>query len=515
MSFPLRKFFVLFSLGLGVQLAAFNFIGPLSYPDTIRYFNFADFLYNPRVAHFGDLAYSKGILFTSLFLPSFLFSLRKLIGLPYSISGIILQFISFQLILWLSYAIALKIDGRKTACITIILLLTYPIFCLRSILILTEYPFTAVFLLLIFYLFNHGALNLKQAFIISFLSMLLVSIRLQGILFVVIILLYLLYSNKAGLGKVLLICFSSLAYVSFYIYFYFYLNKRFPLTLALNESFSLNSFFSGESFADYNYYIHGVGSLSDGQISLKSFPLNLKIYMDLIIERFSAIIQFLNSGPRYYYIFIAVILFAFIFSKVKKKALLISLIILNLIMVILLLIPHNVFIRYQTVLFPLVIIFISSCFVNGYKNRILRTNFGRFILFSFALFYLCYFVMRHHDFFQKAEIGKYVQSIAPKQIATESAQLIRDNIGIGQGILASDTSQYNIIYLSGNTPLYFFDGWSVEQISDYLQARNVRHLIGNYKVVYRLRSKGIGMRMISPLLETLRAEEQLYLWDVE
>ena len=67
-----RNILAIVFLGIAIQLAAFYFIDPLGYPDTIRYFNFADFLRDPRIAHSGDLAYSNGLLFTSLFLPSFL-----------------------------------------------------------------------------------------------------------------------------------------------------------------------------------------------------------------------------------------------------------------------------------------------------------------------------------------------------------------------------------------------------------------------------------------------------------
>ena len=275
-----------FLLVLGVQAVVFYYVDPLGYPDVIRYINFADFLQHPRVANFGDLAHNNGILFTPLFLPAFLAVLKKLAFFPYVLSGTVLQLISFQAIFWLAYSIALRIDGEKTARLTMILLLTHLIFYFRSAFILTEYPFTAVLLFIVLYIINNNNFSTKKAIVLSLMFGLLVSIRMQGFLFMAIIVSYLLFSKKICPRKLVIICLAPFAYLLFYVCFYLYLNNAFPLTITMNETFSLNSFFLGDDFAKYNFSVHGLEALTAQKIPSYGFH-DLMAYSVLVTKRIS------------------------------------------------------------------------------------------------------------------------------------------------------------------------------------------------------------------------------------
>ena len=500
-----------FLLILGIQAVAFYAIDPLTYPDTIRYINFADFLQYPRIAHFGDLAHNNGILFTPLLLPYFLIFFKKLFLLPYVLSGALLQFVSFQSILWLAYAIALKIDGEKTARLALILLLTHLVFCFHSALILTEYPFTMVLLFIVFYILHNKTISLKRVLILSLLFGLLVSIRIQGFLFMMIIATYLLCSRKVRPGSLAILCSIPFAYFLFYAYFYLYLNNRFPSTITMNEFFSLNSSFLGDSFAKYNFSVHGPEALVTQKISPYIFH-NLKAYAILLNARSSDFIRFLNTGLRHYYLFFtALTCLAFIFSKVKEKSLLIFLILFNFIATILFLAPYYAVLRYQASMFPLAVILIASCFVHSNEAMArggrLRRYGSLFALFLYAI----YFGMCHYDFFQAIMVRERGHRVILRKEAVNSARLITNEIGHDRNVIASDPAQYNIIYRSGNIPVYFFNGWDERAILDYIKTRHIRYFIGQYKVTGRLNGKGISMRIIRLIPETSDWEGRLFL----
>jgi hypothetical protein len=501
-------FFLLIS---GIQAAVFCIIDPFAYPDTIRYINFADLLRHPGVAHFGDLAHNNGILFTPLFLPYFLVFFKKLALLPYVLSGSLLQFVSFQAILWLAYAIALRIDGEKTARLALILLLTHLVFCFRSAFILTEYPFTAVLLFIIFYALNDKAISLKRALIFSLLFGLLISIRIQGLLFMVIIASYLLRHNKARLRTLLILCSIPLAYLLFYVYFYLYLNNRLPSTITMNEIFSLNSFFLGDGFAKYNFSAHGPEALVTQKISPYIFH-DLTAYVTLISARISDHLKFLSTGLRYYYLFFtALTCLALIFSKVREKSLLIFLILFNFIATILFLAPYYAVLRYQAGIFPLAMILIASCFIHSNEGTARRGRLRRYGSLFALLLYALYFGLCHYDFFQAIMVRGHNHRVMLRKEAVNSARLIASEIGHGQNVTLSDPVQYNIIYRSGNIPVYFFDGWEERAILDYIKIRRICYFIGQHEVIGRLKRKGISSRIICPIIETPDWEDRLFL----
>ena len=499
-----------FLLIFGVQAVIFCIFDPLSYPDTIRYLNFADFLQHPQISHFGDLAYNSGILFTPLFLPYFLVFFKKVASFPYVLSGTILQFISFQAILWLAYAIALRIDGKKTARLALALLLTNLVFCFHSAFILTEYPFTAVLLLIIFYAVKNKAMSSRNVFILSLLFGILVSMRIQGVIFTVIIALYLLFLKRMRPGQLSILCAIPLAYFLFYIYFYRYLNSKFPSTITMNEIFSLNSFFLGDNFARYNFFVHGVDALVTKKIS-PHILYNITLYAGLIKVRIFEFIRLINAETGYHYLFFIVLTcIAFIFSKIREKSLIIFLILFNLVATILFLAPAHAVLRYQEGLFPLAIILIASCFVHR-NEGIARKNGIRTCIFLFMLFlYAAYFVMCHYDLFRSVMLRKHDRIMILRKESVNSAELIANEIGRGHDVIVSDPVYYNLVYRSGNIPVYFFDGWEAQAISDYIYIRNIRYLIAPNEVINRLKEKGIEVRIKRPISEISNPDDRIF-----
>jgi len=137
--------------------------------------------------HYGDLAHTNGILFTSLFLPAIFSILNTYIGLPYELFGILIQIFALQLVLWMSYAIAFTLGGKRTAQVTWLLLFTHLAFIFRSAFILTEYLFMGVLLLALYYLIKRKTFSFREIFTLSVMLAVLTSIRIQGILFALFI----------------------------------------------------------------------------------------------------------------------------------------------------------------------------------------------------------------------------------------------------------------------------------------------------------------------------------------
>jgi hypothetical protein len=500
----------LFLLILGIQAIVFYNIDPLGYPDAIRYINFAEFLQHPQAAHYGDLAHNNGILFTPLFLPVFLAVLKKFASFPYILSGTILQIISFQLILWLAYSIALCIGCKNTARLTLILLLTNLVFCFRSVFILTEYPFTAVLLFIVFYVIKNDIFTSKKAIVLSLLFGLLVSIRIQGLLFMAIIALYLLSRRKIGFGRLAILCFMPFAYLLFHFCFYRYLNNLFPSTITINEIFSMNSFSMGGNFAKYNFSMHGPEALA-AQKALSYGSHGLIEYVSLVVARILEFVQFLNATLRHHYIFFtALTCIALILSKVREKALLVALILINFVVTILLLTPFYAVLRYQTCIFPLVIILIASCFVRA-PAAFRKAGLGRDVLLFTLFLYAGYYIMYHYDFFRAFAAKEYGRSAILRKEAVNSARLIADKAGHGHYVAASDTMQYNAIYRSGNVPVYFYDGWEGRELSDYIKIRHIRYFIGQHETIDRIKAKGLSTRVICPIFGTYDNKHQTFL----
>ena len=498
MSSPSKSILAIILLGIAIQLSAFYTIDPLGFPDTIRYFEFADFLGQPRVTHDGDLGFNGGILFTPLFLPSFLLFLKKLFGFPYLLSGAILEFASFQAIIWLSYSVARRADGATTARLALFLLLAHFAFCFGSALIATEYPFMAVLLCIILYAAKTKEFNLKRSLILSFLLALLVSIRAQGVLFSMIIILYLAYRRRMRLRQIFIAGLFTVMYILLYLCLYLYLDRKFPQTITLNEAFSANCFILKDAFAQYDFSAHGLRALTGG----------------------NNYFGFMASNPlahvsHYYYPFCAVLLLSFFFSKIKERSLLVSLIVFNFFATIIFPVPGESLVRYQTGAFPLAMILIASLFTHGRENRFLRGDPKRFalsILFCSILFYGAYFIMRNHYFFRAMGAWRYALPATPRSAAVDSARMIRDNIGSGRKVLAQDMRYYGIIYRSGNMPLYFYDGWEARAIIDYAETRGAHYAVGNDALVYGLKSRGIGASIVCPLIKTMDENEQLFLF---
>ena len=516
MNFPSKSIFGLIFLGIAIQLTAFYAIDPLGFSDTIRYFEFADFLGKPQVTHGGDLGFNGGILFTPLFLPSFLFFLKKLFGFPYLLSGSILEFASFQAIIWLSYSAARRADGTATARLALFLLLTHLAFCFGSVLIMTEYPFMAMLLCVILYVTKTKEFNSKKTLILSFLLAILVSIRVQGLLFSIIIISYLLYRRRMRLRQVFIAGLFIFMYIFLYLCLYFYLDWKFPQTITLNEAFSANCFILRDAFAQYDFSTHGLRALTGGKNYFDFIASNPFTYIYTAAKSFIEAMACLNTELRhYYYPFCAILLLSFFFSKIKEKSLIISLIVFNFFATIIFPVPRESFIRYQTGTFPLAMILIASLFTHGHENKFLRGDAKRFalsILFCSMLFYEAYFIMRNHHFFRAMGAWKYTQPVTPRSAAVDSARLIRDNIGSGGKVLAQDMRYYGIIYHSGNTPLYFYEGWEKRAIMDYVETRGARYAVGNDALMYGLRFRGIGVSMVCPLIKTLDENEQLFLF---
>ncbi|MDD5136611.1 MAG: hypothetical protein PHN63_04615 [Candidatus Omnitrophica bacterium] len=486
-----------FLLVFAVQVAVFHFIDPLGSQDTIRYLNFADFLQSPHTVHFGDLGYNNGLLFTPLFLPCLLAFFKKIAGLPYIATGIALEFISFQMVVWLTYAIALRIDGKRTAGLAVALLLTNLAFCLHSAFILTEYPFMAVLLLTLLYIISTRTISSKRSFILSLLFGFLVSIRVQGFLFILFIVIYLLYSGRARLRQILILCSIPAAYLLFYICTYLYMDHRFPQTITANEIFSLNVFFLGDNFAGYDFTLHGVEALAVRKASFYMAWLDPKTYLSLIAMRSADLFKYLSTGQVFYSLFLgALALLAIIFSRVREKTFLTCLILFNFSMIIFSPVHYDSLLRYQGILFPLVIILIASSFVHGDEDDAGRGRRRPVLLFA-VLLYLAYFVVRHYDFFQATYADKYNRGMLLRREAIDSARLISNEIGHDHNAVASDPLQYNMIYRSGNMPVYFFEGWERRAIVDYFTIRDIRYLVAKYGVIDRLKRKGVPVGIVS------------------
>lgn len=514
MNFPSKKTFVVISLSFIIQWLAFRFMDPLGYPDTIRYFNLADFLSCPSSEKLGDLAYYKGLLFTPLFLPVFLIFFKNIIGIPYIASGELLHFISFQAILWLSFWIAYRIDGKKAAWLTLILILTNLSFIFNSVLILTEYPFTAVLLCVIFYLLKKDKIDSRRALILSLFFALLVSIRTQGFIFLAVIASYLLYSKAIRLKQFFLILLIPLSYFLFYFFIYGHLDATYPLTFALNEGFSLGSFIKGDFTFGYSFLVHGLKGLSAGESFFNLIIYEPTTYIKIFINRLWELIVFIISQRQYYYFFTMVFLISLVYAKVKKRAFLVSVLISNLILTILFLTPYYAFIRYQMPIFSLCLIFVSSYFVHAYEEKGLKINRKSFkpaIFFTALIIYLAYFISCHYILLASAGRGRFNNAVFSKKAAINSSRNIYNTIGDRQKILASNPLQYGMIYRSGNRPLYFYYGWEREEILDYLRIQNVHYLICDRIIFDGLKKKDIRVRYLQPLLNNKDQENQLFL----
>lgn len=505
-------FFLLISV---VQAVAFYIIDPLGCSDSIRYLNLADFLQHPRVVHFGDLAYKNGLLFTSIFLPSILAFFKKIAQLPYLVSGAILQFISFQSVVWLTYAIGMRLDGKRTARLAAALILTHFVFCVHSVFIRTEYPFMAVFLLIVYYVSAKSAFSVKRIIVLSFLFGLLVSIRLQGFLILAAVVLFLAYSGKMRIRHIPVLCSIPIACILSYVFFYLHLDRAFPFTIALNEIFSINSFILGSDYIRYNFFIHGLDGLIIQKASHYAILLKPAAYLHLVVSQATSFIQFLKPEQITYRLYFSqLVCLAFVFSKIRQKAFLIFLIFFNFIGTVLSPVSYDSILRYQTSVFPLVIILIASCFVHCSEGGGKRRNFRQFVLLSAILLYGLYFVMRQLDFFLAMKPGLRTQMTILRKESAEAARMISAKIGNTRNVVASSPRYYNVIYRSGNTPVYFFDGWDRPEVVDYVGARSVRYLVCQYDSVVRLKKKGVGIRIVRALLNGIDPADQLFLCEL-
>jgi hypothetical protein len=279
----------------------------------------------------------------------------------------------------------------------------------------------------------------------------------------------------------------------------------------MNEVFSMNTFFMGDKFAEYNFSLHGLEALVPQKTPSLNFS-NVGAYISLITMRISEFIKFLNTAPKHYYpFFTTLLLLSLVFSKARHKTLLISLIVLNFIVTILFLTPYYALLRYQESIFPLVMILIASCFVHIREWAYNKMAVGRYALLLVMLLYAGYFAFRHYDFFKFiASRGENSRMVLIKD-AAHSSRLITERIGCGYKIAALDPIQYNVIHGSGNTPVYFFDGWQLQAIEDYIKTRKLRYFIGKDENIAILDAKGVPVRVICPILEASGTATRLLL----
>lgn len=487
-------------VALVIQCIGLYFFDPLNSPDTIRYINLANFFGNPQGSQYGDLAYKNGLLFTPLFLPFYLVLLNNISGLSYEYSGLMLNLVSLLVIICVCYLSAFKTGGRAAARIALALLLTNLVFCFQSIFILTEYPFMAVLLCITYYLLDDTQIDIKKAFNLSLLFALLISIRTQGFVFLLAAVLYLLWARRMRLKHAPVFFIAPLLYYLAYIYFYLYMDKRFPATVTINEWFSFKYFFLGGNFSKYSFPSHGLDTVIESvgftnimkfvKAACSAFSIRKSMQYGIFVSK---------MGIEPFLLLILTMISSFIYAKVKYKALFVSLILGNFLAIAAFLNFGKSFIRYHGVVFPLAVILLAAYISHEYRR--LKES-GRNPLFSAWFFvlisYTVFFFMQQQAFFRGAGLtsGDFTES--PKNLAIRSSDIIYDAVGRGRKIVSASPINYGIIYRSGNTPLYYAKTWNDQELSDYITAHSASYFIGDSGMMVKLRnSRHVRIRLVA------------------
>ncbi len=469
---PAQKVLSISFLILVLQCVAFFFVDPLGYPDTIRYFNFADMITDGSHVS-GDLAFYQGVVYPPLFLP-FIFSLlKKFFNIPFEISGVFLQVVSFQAILWLSYLIALRQGGKLAARLTLALLLTQLVFCFRSALILTDYPFTALLLGIVLYVLRQKKIELPQAWVLSFLFAWLISLRTQGMIFWVLISAYLIFSRQIRLRLVAILGVVPLTYLILYFCYFLYLDQRFPTTLLLNGEFSWKTFFfSGDGALQYSFITHGIAPGEGG----------VPYTWDRFFQNVTSLYQ---NSTEYYLLFAGALLPALVYSKNNEQRFLVLLILGHVICTLLILTPYYSFVRYQMGIFPLCIILIAGYVAVNWNKK------APMLLALTLLLYSVYFVADLSSYFGSAVHGRYRQGMLSRQMIRECAVAVHQRIPLEKKVMAADTWMYSIIARSGNAPLFVSNTWTKQALEDYSRIHQVYYFIGTASSLGSLADRGI------------------------
>lgn len=487
---PSKEALLVFVAILGIQCLAFLFIDPLGYPDTIRYFCLADMMTGgTRVS--GDLAFFHGVLYTPLLLPLFLASFKKLFHLPFEISGIILQTVSFQVVIWLSYVIAMREGGKLAARLTLALLLTQLVFCFRSVLILTDYPFAALLLGALYYVSRKEKIGLFQAGVLSLFFAGLVALRMQGMIYIILIGVYLIFSRRIRLRLAAVLAFFPFCYLLCHFYYFNYLDHRFPGTLMLNGEFSWKTFhFGGDGALQYSFSTHGLEPAKNAATySWKRFTESAASLYGL--------------GAEYYLLFAGALLPAMVYSVYKSCKLMVLIILGNFIFVLSILAPYYSFIRYQTAIFPLCIILIAGYIAQNFNRRTPA-------LLALSLFlYSAYFLADLSSYFGTASQGRYRQGMYCRQAIREAAESVRKIVPIESKILAADTWLYPVVVRSGHRPLYMSPAWSREALEDYTGVHQAYYIIGNAYSLAALADNGVRVVFSEEIFS--RRQEKIYL----
>ncbi len=493
----------------------FHLIDPFGYPDTIRYFNLAQFLSSPSIAHFGDYAHQHGIVFVPLFLPVWLLVGKNMLGLSYEVWGLILQFVSVQIILWFTYLIALIAVGKIAARIALLLLVTHFGFFMLSGFITSEYPFMALMMITAWFSICWDSWNVKKFILLSLLMALLVSIRSQGLVFSFLITGYLVFSKKTKLHQGLFLLATPIACSLFHLYFFHHLDARFQETLSSNDIVSQSMFFLGDRFADYDFSIHGIRAILAKETVVHFFLRQPSVYLTLLTRHLGEFFAFLNKGFVSYYFLAGALILSSIRAKIKAKPIFVIWIFGNLLFTIFLLAPSDSIVRYQSSSFPFAIILVASAVASGFPSRanLRKTQIYAMVMAGLVLgSYLSYHFLEHKDLYVRWKSGRYSENLTLKEGAIKSAELIEEKIGARQEPIATMSAyDYGTIYRSQHTPVYLSWGWNREEIRDYLKTRKINYLIALQDELGILDRTGIRYEVVAPLTKRKYPQNQEYL----
>ena len=198
-------------------------IQPLAH-DALRYFAMADLLSGKPT--------DAWIRWTPLFLPVFL-HVTSTYGIPYVTAGIALQVMSYCAVISLASMIVYKESGFWAAYLTgWVLAVTLP-FVYNLTFIMTEYPFMACLLGVILYV-----LSKPKPIVLSLLFGLLISIKIQGVLFLLAI--ALLYRSQRWMLLTMFVV------PVFYLFFNFVLFGKYAQNqkVYLNEDYTVYNLFN-------------------------------------------------------------------------------------------------------------------------------------------------------------------------------------------------------------------------------------------------------------------------------